>query len=281
VTSTASASQQRPTPVGTLLACARRDVGLSQVAVVGKTTLSQAQLSRIEHGQSMPTLSQARELAALYRLDTDARRQVIQAATDHKAGRSDSRLVIQRGTILSLQQRFRRIEEQAASVRAFSPAMVLGQLQTPAYAAAVFNQPEDSEVVQDRVRRAVHAPYNHGRTYTLILTEGSLRWAFRSPAVMAEQLDHLITTSELAHVRLGLIDSRTFVEVGPGPGFYLYDDHTVVLSEVGGYALLRNRADLTEYRSTFEHFERLATFGTPTRDRLREIADDYRRQNLL
>lgn len=83
------------------------------------------------------------------------------------------------------------------------------------------------------------------------------------------------TVSELPNVHLGLISSRGTVDVGPGPAFYLYDDHPVVLSEVGGFALLNNRSDLNGYRATFEHLERRAVFGQSMRAQLREIADQY------
>jgi transcriptional regulator with XRE-family HTH domain len=276
VATTDAGEEPTNTPLGRFLADARRDRSLSQVQVVEVTSLSQAQLSRIERGQSMPTVEQARELADLYKLNTDDRRDVVKAAKDHEAGRSDSRLVIQRGNILSLQQRFRRLEERATVIRSFSPTMVAGELQTSAYVAAVFGDSEDAAVVKDRLQRAVDAPRNRGRLYTAILTEGSLRWALRSASVMADQLDHLADASELPNVRLGLIGSRTFINIAPGPAFYLYDDHTVVLAGIGGFALLNSVGDLTEYRSSFEQLESIATFGDQTTARLREVASEYR-----
>jgi transcriptional regulator with XRE-family HTH domain len=265
------------TTVGSLLAAARRTVKLRQVEVVERTNLSQAQLSRIERGSAMPTVEQARELANLYRLQPAARSRLTQAARDHEAGRSDSRLVIQRGNVLSLQQRFRRIEEAATVTRGFSPSMVLGELQTPAYIAAVFDQPEDAEVVRDRLRRAVEAPSNRGRIYTAILAEGAVRWPLGSASIMADQVEHLIQVSDLPNVRLGFIGWQRPVDVGPGPGFNLYDDHTVVLNGVGGYALLNSPTDIATYRASFEHLERLAVFDEDARRQLSVIAADYRR----
>lgn len=262
--------------VGLLLAAARREAGLRQVEVVQRTDLSQAQLSRIERGSAMPTTEQARKLAALYRMDPSNRTHVVQAAKDHEAGRTDSRLVVQRGNVLSLQQRFRRIEQTATVLRGFSPSMVLGQLQTPAYAAAVFDQPVDSEVVRDRLRRAVQAPRNRGRVYNLILAEGAVRWPLGSQKLMAEQLDHLIAVSQLPNVRLGYIGWQATADVGPGPGFNMYDDHTVVLSGIGGFALLNTSADLANYRVVFEHLEELAAYGDQAREQLQLVADDYR-----
>jgi transcriptional regulator with XRE-family HTH domain len=262
--------------LGPFLAGARRDAGLRQVEVVSQTALSQAQLSRIERGQAVPTVDQARALASLYKLVPAVRTRVVQAAKDHEADRVDSRIVIQRGNILSLQQRFRRLEEQASVLRAFSPTMVPGHVQTAAYIAAVFDQPEDADVVRDRLRRAVEDPGNAGRLYTLILAEGAVRWPLGSPSLMADQLDHLVRVSELPHVRLGFIGWRETMDIGPGPGFYLYDDHTVVLSGVGGYALLNAPADVADYRATFHHLEQLTVFGDDARARLREIAGNYR-----
>lgn len=274
--SAAENSRDSTDGLGPLLAAARRASGLRQVEVVQRTDLSQAQLSRIERGSAMPSTEQARKLAALYRMDPAARTHVVQAAKDHEAGRSDSRLVVQRGNVLSLQQRFRRIEQAARVLRGFSPSMILGQLQTPAYAAAVFDEPQDSEIVRDRLRRAVQEPANRDRIYNLILAEGAVRWPLGSHEVMAEQLDHLIAVSRLPHVRLGYIGWRATTDVGPGPGFSMYDDHSVVLSGIGGFALLNAPADLADYRARFEHLERLATYGEQAREQLKLVADDFR-----
>ena len=60
--------------------------------------------------------------------------------------------------------------------------------------------------------------------WTLIQTEGALRWQARSAAVMVEQVEYLIQLSTTPHVQLGVIDWRSPVEVFPHTAFHLYDE---------------------------------------------------------
>lgn len=150
---------------------------------------------------------------------------------------------------MNLQQRFCRLERDAAQIRAFNPVLVLGVLQTPAYAVTVLGTSQDDPLVAGRMDWQRELVADRRRRWTLIQTEGALRWQARSATVMAEQLEHLIGLSTTPHVELGVIDWRTSVEVFPHAAFHLYDDigrflgATVVdPAEAGRYQAARDAA---------------------------------------
>ncbi|MBA2323817.1 MAG: helix-turn-helix domain-containing protein [Pseudonocardiales bacterium] len=283
------------TELGRSFLDARNDAGLSQEEVVARvkvpeiksagsdtprTNLSQTQLSRIEWGASLPTVLEAEKLSQLYGLDAARQGQLVQRVKEARAGISDSRLVIQRGNTLGstlvIQRRWRRLERDSEMVRAYQPAVVLGVLQTAAYAAAVLRQPESSDVVRDRQIRYQQLVNGPTPRQVLIQTEGALRFTVGSAAVMAEQVDALIVASRRPHVRLGVIPAARPVDRVTTNAFHLYDHAAVVLGVEVAAATLDDEEDLTHFQTLFADLERFAVFDDEARVLLRRIADDHR-----
>ena len=135
-------------------------------------------------------------------------------------------------------------ETAAALVRSYQPALVLGVLQTPAYAAAVFTPGEDlseqeaADSVSERMARWQLLAEPH-RRWRLVQTEAALRWIVRGPELMAAQLDRIIEASRLPNVDLGIIPLDTIApQPAPLHGFHLYDDESVMFGTETGTALL-------------------------------------------
>lgn len=124
----------------------------------------------------------------------------------------------------------------------------------------------------DRQREMIADQRRH---WTLIQTEGALRWQARSPTVMAEQVEHLIELGNAQNVELGVIDWRTTVEVFPHTAFHLYDQNAAIVATRDGTAIINDKARLTDYRSLFDELGGLASFGHAARDVLQRIAHDY------
>jgi transcriptional regulator with XRE-family HTH domain len=264
----------------------RKAAGLNQVDVTErvKRTLpdarfSQPALSRAEQGKGRLAPEVIRVLSEIYGVTGAERTTLIQQATDAEAGYVDARVVLQAGNTMNLQQRFARLEHDAVQIHAFNPVMVLGVLQTPAYAATVLGTSEDDPLVTGRMARQREMVTDQRRRWTLIQTEGALRWQARSATVMAEQLAHLIQLSSIPHIQLGVIDWRTSVEVFPHTAFHLYDDTAAVVGTRDGTAIINDSARLADYHGLFDELTDLASFGDAARDYLRRIAHDY--QSLL
>lgn len=261
----------------------REAVGLNQIVVVERVKralpdarFSQAALSRAEKGKGRLAPEVVRVLCQIYRVTGAEQAAVIQQAEDAEAGYVDARVVLQAGNTVNLQQRFARLERTAAEIRAFNPAMVLGVLQTPAYAATVLGTSEDDLLVTGRMARQREMVADRRRHWTLIQTEGALRWQARSATVMAEQVEHLVELSNAPHIELGVIDWRSSVEVFPHTAFHLYDEAAVVVGTRDGTAIINDSARLADYRGLFDELAGLASFGDAAREVLQRIIDDYR-----
>ncbi len=175
--------------------------------------------------------SLARLLDAYGVTDENERDRLLALIRMKRDERIDARVILQAGAH-HVQHRVHELEENAAHIRAYQPGTVLGILQTPDYMAAVFSQRGATQAdvvlrVAERTRRRdlLDEPQ---RQWTLIHTEGALRWHLHSPAVMPAQLDDLTAaTSGRHHVRLGVEDWRTPATILAVHGFHVYDEHTV------------------------------------------------------
>lgn len=279
---TEDTGQLRPAR-GRLLRELREAAGLNQIEVVEQlkrelpdVRFSQPALSRAEQGKGRLAANVVRVLCQIYRVTGAQRAALIQEAEDAEAGYVDARVVLQAGNTVNLQQRFARLEHTAAEIRSFNPVMVLGVLQTPAYAATVFGTSADDPLVAGRMTRQRELVVDPRRHWTLIQTEGALRWQARSAAVMVEQTEHIIQLSYIPQIDLGVIDWRSPVEVFPHTAFHLYDDAAVVVATRDGTAIINDSARISDYRGLFDELRGIASFGHTAREVLRRIADDYR-----
>lgn len=254
----------------------RGAVGLRQVDVADRTGLSQARLSRIEKGKSLPTEDEVRTLARLYEADDARVEQLVALGRDLRAGIRDTRLVVQRGNTLALQQRWDRIEGGATTVRSYQPVVVLGVLQTPAYAAVASRQPIDSDVVASRIRRHERLLAEPGRQHLLIQTEGALRQVVGSAEVMAEQLDAILTAMAAPNVELGVIPADRPLELLVGSGFHVYDDTAAVVGLEVAAATLTDPADVTHFRELWERLWKAAAVGDDAIELVQRVAAQLR-----
>ncbi len=138
----------------------RKAAGLNQTEVVERVKrslpnaqFSQPALSRVEKGSGRLTPDIVGVLCGIYGVAGAERAALIQLAADTEAGYVDARVVLQAGNTINFQQRFARLECSASVVRSYNPVMVIGSLQTSAYAATVFGTSEDDPVVQERLDR--------------------------------------------------------------------------------------------------------------------------------
>lgn len=253
--------------LGPALAAARNNSGVTQMTVVASTGVSQARLSRIENGRALPTEDEVIQLARLYRLDPKDTDRLLGLARSAAQGIQDSRLVVQRGNTLAMQQRWRALEGDAKVVRSFQPALVVGGLQTAAYAAVAMREPADSPAVVDRMQRQERLQQSR-RRLVAVHTEGALRRTIGSSAVMTEQIEHLSRLSESPALELGVIPDPVPADFIVGTAFHIYDDTAVVVGLEVAAAVLTDRADIAHFRDLFDRLSRLAAFGDAARNEL-------------
>lgn len=254
---------------------------MKQVPAAAAAGISQAGLSRIERGGLVPAPETVAALARVYGADQGTTTRLVELATAIRPEHLDSRIIMQRG-LNHFQERLGKIERSSALIRAYQPNIILGMLQTSAYAEVVFTSrgrtaTQVADGVASRLARQA-ALAEPDRAWVLIQAESALDWCVRDAALMVEQLDHITEMSQLPSVRIGLIIRRTPATVLAPHGFYIFDDRAVMLGTKTATALIDDPEDIATYSALFGELERLAVFGDEARAELLRIADEYRGQ---
>lgn len=256
---------------------------MKQVPTATAAGISQPALSRMERGSLVPAPETVEVLARIYGADPNTTARLVELATAIRPEHLDSRIIMQRG-VNHFQERLGKIERSSAVIRAYQPNMILGMLQTSAYAEVVFacrgrTASQVAGGVAGRLSRQA-ALAEPDRTWVLIQTAGALDWCVRDAALMAEQVDHIIEASQLPNVRIGLIIRRTAATVLAPHGFHIFDGRAVMIGTKTATALIDAPEDIATYGELFDELERMAVFGDEARAELCRIADEYRACDL-
>lgn len=174
---------------------ARKKTGLSLRALAEKLGYPHTYLSRVERGEQLPSEALAEALDDFY-------------ATD---GIFAELLVVARSAeIPTWGRRVLEEEKRAARIQTFNSSVVPGLLQTEPYTSALFVESmpgKDAEKVALQVATRVHRravlDSENPPLYWAIMDEAALRRPVGSPAIMAEQIRHI----------LGVIESNSAVRV--------------------------------------------------------------------
>ncbi len=257
----------------------RKAAGMKQVPAAVAVGISQPGLSRIELGTLLPAPETVESLARLYGADPDTTTRLVELATAIRPEHLDSRIIMQRG-VNHFQKRLGKIERSSSLVRAYQPNIILGMLQTPAYAEAVFTSRgrtarQVADGVADRIARQA-AIAERGRDWVLIQTEVALDWCIRDATLMAEQVDHISAVSRLPNVRIGVIVRRTPTSVLAPHSFHIFDSRAVQIGTKTATALIDNPEDIATYSALWSELERIAVWDDEARAVFERIADEYR-----
>ncbi|MGI5531352.1 helix-turn-helix domain-containing protein [Streptomyces syringium] len=109
-----------------------------------------------------------------------------------------------------------KLEQRATAILAYSPTLIMGMLQTEPYAHAVFRKahPRDeldvtAEKVARRLKRQEVMKVESPPLLWVVLDESCLRRMVGTPAVMHDQLTHLLRTAETPHATLQVLPYRS------------------------------------------------------------------------
>lgn len=262
--------------VGVQLAGFREDAGLSQDQAARSVGFSGAKLSRIESGKGRrpPTERDVRALLKLY--GTDGYEASVLLELLQRAGepgwwqRYDKRLMPE------WFDRLVGLQEAAATIRTFEIQYVPGLLQTAAYTRAVVerglpNAPasEMQRRVELRMRRAELLRRDGAPQLWAVIDESVLLRVLGSPAVMREQLEHLVTMAGRANVTLQIVPLDVTNASAPAiPVTYLrFGGHdlpdVVYLEHIRSANFLEDLDETEEYRIALD---RLADEALKPRD---------------
>lgn len=247
---------------------------ISQTTAAKAIGASQNKISRAESGHWVLTPDEVRILTRLYGASREEQRTLATWAAALAPGEVDARVVLRRGGgTAAFQARVRQLEEGAELVRAFQPGMVLGQLQTEAYARVVFDG--DEAAVAERLRRSQLLLEDQSRRWILVQPLGALLWNLGGAAVMAEQMDALIAASRLPHVDLRIIAPEHPMTFAVTHGFHLYDHKAVVVGILTGTTIDDDHRAVAQYGDVFERLHSAGASDDQARDILARLAANY------
>ncbi|MFD4972024.1 helix-turn-helix domain-containing protein [Streptomyces sp. NPDC058424] len=260
--------------------------GMTAEEVAERLLVSQSKISRLENGRRSISQRDVRDLCGVYEVEdhriVDSLMQM--AKESRQQGWWHSFGDIPYSVYIGL-------ETDAASLRIYDPQVVPGLLQTRQYAEALIagalpeTAPADIEKrVQVRMRRQerISAAENPLRLWT-VLDEAALRRIVGSPALMREQLEHLVEQSRLPHVTVQVIP----FDMGAHPGLNgqyailefpdTADSSVVYIEGVTSDLYLEKANDVQKYSVMYEHLRAQALNVEQSRQFIANIAKEHAR----
>ncbi len=214
-----------------------------------------SKVSRIETGQSSISDPDLTHWATILDVPADV---VGELRAELKAIRLDEarwRSRLRTGGHAGIQLSFGEAERKAAKIFAFEAWLVPGLLQTPDYAACVFESMAELKDAGHDIAAAVAARmqrqavlYDGTKEIQLLMTEAALRNPVADAAVMAGQIDRLVTATALPAVRFGILPLGVRLTFPPLHGFWLFDDEILNVDTFHTEIVTRDPEDVRPYQ---------------------------------
>ncbi|NUK61771.1 helix-turn-helix domain-containing protein [Streptomyces lunaelactis] len=276
--STPTARRQR---LGAELRKLRERAGLTATEAATLLGGNQARISNIEAGRYGVSADRVRTLTCHYECSDKALVEALAAMTgDRKRGWWEEYREILSSGLLDLAE----LEHHGRRLRTAHTSGIPGLFQTLDHAREVFRQvvpelapPDVEHRLSFRIKRQAVLFREDPVPYQAIIHEAALCMMFGGPTVARQQLQHLLTMSEHAHITVRVLpfDAGAY----PGSGQPLYYVHgpvpqldTVQLDQAHGIVLLDAEAQLDKYRRVFARLERLALHPAESTDLIHTIA---------
>ncbi|MFG3405598.1 Scr1 family TA system antitoxin-like transcriptional regulator [Streptomyces sp. NPDC048142] len=176
---------------------AREAKGWTQTRLAEEAVMSRSMIANIETGQRYPSERDAQSLDRV--LGTGS------VLTTFRPGQAT-------GVVPDWFEQARELEQQATHIREFGLTYVPGFLQTEAYASAVIDawypregETERHKAVVTRLERSKLLADPVTPAVWVLMDEAVIMRPVGGPAVMAEQLDHIVTLAESGRVRVNVL----------------------------------------------------------------------------
>ncbi|MEV0228485.1 helix-turn-helix transcriptional regulator [Nonomuraea sp. NPDC050786] len=224
---------------------------------------SASKVSRIEAAKTMPSADDIKAMAELYHLDGRKLDELFGLLRDAE----------QRGwwedyedALPEEYTRFLGLEAEATHQRNWEPQVVPGLLQTEDYAREVILATRGiSRITHSGVRSRVEARLDrqqrvlhraHACVLNVVLDESALMRRFGEPAVMREQMEHLLEVSLLPHVSVQVLTLDALHPVNTGAFIHLkfsaFDD-VVYLEQLYTANFVEDLERVAGYETAFDN----------------------------
>jgi transcriptional regulator with XRE-family HTH domain len=268
---------------------ARLDAGLTgkDLTEMLGSGWGQPKISKIETGRQLPSETDAGAWARATGVDPAEFLALLRRARYEFSTSKDK--FDEAGGAAAQQDATAALERASKLIALYSPQVVPGFLQTPAYAQAMLTLPggptdkgatpeEISRMVASRMRRAA-VLYEPEKKITLVVGQGALQNLFVPRAIMISQLEHIAMLAEtITTATIGIVPYDRQLPVLAATGWDLTDDLLKIETPLGTVDV----TDPIEVRRYTDYVYRLlevAETGPAAAERCRFIAADLRVDN--
>lgn len=266
--------------LGVELRRVRTLAGLSGRQIAQATGLSQPTVSRIERGESVPSLRELTAWADAAEVSDDRRSLLLGMGEAAVNEVTTLRTRLSNG-LAAVQEEVREAEAAARTLRNFQPGIIPGLLQTAEYARRILTFAGDPAEVGPAVARRLarqEVLHDPGRSFEFLLTESALRYRPGPHRLRATQLDHVAAVATLETISFGVIPADAEMHAITRGGFILYEDRIddlppfAVVETPHAYMHANDLADVDIYRRQLAAFRESAVYGDEALKILRRIA---------
>jgi transcriptional regulator with XRE-family HTH domain len=237
--------------------------------------MSASKLSKIENGHLTPSVVDVERILTALGLSEEVKAEFVKAARVAATEATAWRLY-RRSGLHKKQLQIQAVEAQTTVLRLFQCSLIPGLLQTPEYVKAVLGRrnltaEEMTRTLGARLERQA-ALYDSGKTFHFVITEAVLRWRILPPAMLASQLDRLISVSRLPNVRIGIILLSAPQTDFPGTPFCIFDERLVTVETPHAEIVTTDPRDVGTYVAKFDGFVNVALHGDPMREHIEQVS---------
>jgi transcriptional regulator with XRE-family HTH domain len=271
--------------LGTQLRRLREELGITREAAGDAIRASHAKISRLELGRVGFKERDIAGLLTLYGVDDAEERdrwmQLVRQANEPNWWHRYT------DVLPSWFELYLRLEQAASIIRSYQVQFVPGLLQSEQYARAVIVQGhggEDAEEIDRRVNlrmtRQKLLTEPDAPRFWAVIDEAALRRAFGSPAVMQEQIGHLLELAEIPSVTIQVLPFSSGGHAAAGGPFTVLRfaerdlPDIVYLEQLTSAMYLEKRPEVEVYLRTMERITVQAETPNASKDMLRSLLDE-------
>ncbi|MDQ8704870.1 helix-turn-helix transcriptional regulator [Streptomyces sp. LHD-70] len=274
-----SSVQQAQKALGQRLREIRKDRGLTARALAAAAGWHESKASRLENGKTPPSDDDIRTYTRLCHA-WEQEQDLIATARGIEGMYIEWRR-LERSGLKRVQQSVLPLFERTNRFLFYQSWVVPGLLQTPEYTRAVLNTavslrgaPDDVEdALQVRVDRQ-QVLHTRPKQFAMLLEEWVLRTVIGDADVMATQLGHLIASTALPSVSLGIIPMGVpRGDAWPTESFTVYDNAQTCVELVSANLTVTQPGEIGDYLRTFSELSNIAVYGAAARKLITKAID--------
>lgn len=253
--------------LGSELKRCRERAGLTQESVSRHFEWHAAKVTRIETARVAVTPRDVRDLLTLYGIEDEQYREALlelARASKQKTWWTDYRDIMRPGNFVGL-------EAEASMLRVWEPIVVPGLLQTESYVQALMRTGRSWDPPEQMARRVALRMKRQSRLtgpnpleLLAVIDESIVRRSIGGPAVMEEQLGHLIDMAKLPNVTVQILpfDAGEHPFLGGSAALLEFRETThldvVYLEGLAGDLYEEQHSEVARYRAEFERLSERA-----------------------